>query len=214
MKSDAKEAVPAADMAEESGVLRARASPRHTVGADDDDALDFAHERPQRKAATVRVRRNGSAQAEVVRPGLLLRVGQRRAGKRRGQCRPLDPGLDLDRGSTKVQREDPVEEARVEQGPAAAELLSPHRVAAARDRKRAAGSVRAVQRFADLLERADGCDVFHGGGVEPGVDVVDDAVHLSFPTRRGFRAARLIQWPLEAIAQRPIEAMRTADSRL
>lgn len=186
---DAEEPIAADRQPEQLAVASARAADQVAVRVHQIEGLHLLHDRFQRQAAAVDVRRQRAPEREPVGAGLFL-VDSPRAGAPRlrtlqelEERRPLDATFDRDESRARVERDHAVERARVDERRAGAELLSAHRVPPAGDRQRPARHPGAGHDHAEFLEvpRRD-----HGGdlcGVERGVEVVDERRHGSGLTR-------------------------------
>jgi hypothetical protein len=103
------------------------------------------------------------------------------------QGRPLDAGLDIHDPALGVEVQDAVKAARVDENTIGDELLSAHGVAPAGDANAASFRMRGQDRSSESVKRRRGFDAAYPGGIQLGVDVVDQsgaALRLRGPCRR------------------------------
>ena len=128
----------------------------------------------------MRVRRQRTPDAQPVRSGLLLPDAPRprrpllRLEQPAHQLGPLDSCLDVDQAAVAVEPQDAIQRPHVEEDRLAAELLSPHRVPAARDAQRMTLALRGLEQLRQRVAGVGLHDAQHPGGIQLGVDVVDD----------------------------------------
>ncbi len=195
---DAKEPVAADRQAEQVRVLSPRAIEDLEPGRDDPEAFDVGDDRRHVQPAPVDVRRQRAAERQIVRPGLFLRNRPplRRHiihGSRGGNhLRPAGPGADGQPPTLDVQHARPGEPGRVHRHRVRGELLPAHGVPAAHDAHPLAALLGPGQRVDKLPLAAWRLHAVHARGVEPRVDVVQDAGHVLVNTSIQMRSGQAV----------------------
>ena len=161
-------------------MLRPRARPHGAGVIHQIERLDLLHDRTERQPAAVCVARERAGEGETIGASLLLDdaplalPASLEPLERAEERRPLDPALDRDVPARGIEADDACERAGVDEQRALAKLLAAHRVPAAGDRDRDAGSACEENRPPKLGDCSRRDDPSHPGRVELSVDVVDD----------------------------------------
>ena len=176
----AEQAVAANGQAEQFGVFGAAARAALTCGVNENERLDVGDKRLHLQPAAMHVGRQGSANRQAVGAGLLLRDAPLTRLSRLlfqqviDQSRPHDAGVHLDDALGAVERPHAVELRHVEQNRIGGKLLRTHGVTAAGDRHGAARLRGLLDCALELAGGRDRRNLVHPGGIELGMNVVDD----------------------------------------
>jgi hypothetical protein len=179
-RDDAEQPVAADRETEELGVLVARAPKDVAARVDEREGLDVPDDRPEPEPASVHVRRERAAEAELVGAGLLLNDAPLFGPIRLAlpevaeELRPLDPRLDVDGAALVVEAEHASHPSHVHVQGAGAELLPAHGVPAPRNAHAPSRGPSGGERRSEVVHRRRPGDRVDPCAVELRVDVVEE----------------------------------------